>query len=362
MPARSRERGLIVARLTLTDFRSYPTLDLGLPPGLVLAVGANGAGKTNLLEAVHVATQGVSPRTRDDANLARFGCDRYAAGVEGESDRGPTAIEVRWHAGEGKRVRVNNAPLTSLDRLRSDTATLVFTPDRLAVVKAGPAVRRFYIDRVIGRTHPARATLPTEYASTLAQRNAALRRFGEGVVGIDAVGPWTERLVEAGAALVSARLATIEALTPPFAERAGELGLADARLRYEPSRPTTDELEARLARDVRRGTTSVGPHLDEIRILAGDRELRSHGSQGEQRVAVLALLLAEAELLAETRRVRPLLLLDDVLSELDGDRRSALVERLRVNGQVLVTATARGALPGDADATIAVTPGVARVA
>ena len=324
-------------------------------------MGSNGAGKTNLLEAVHVATQGISPRTRDDANLARFGCDRYAAGIEGEGDDGPTAIDVRWHAGEGKRVRVNNAPLQSFERLRSDTATLVFTPDRLAVVKAGPSVRRLYIDRVIGRSRPARAALPADYATALAQRNAALRRVSEGVAAIDAVEPWTARLVEAGAALTSARGTALEALTPSFAERAGELGLADAALRYEPSRATIEELEARLPRDVQRSTTSAGPHLDEIRILAGDRELRSYGSQGEQRVAVLALLLAEAELLAETRRVRPLLLLDDVLSELDGDRRSALVSRLRVDGQVLVTATARGALPGGADATLVVTPGSARV-
>ncbi len=327
----------------------------------MLAVGPNGAGKTNLLEAVHVATQGISPRTRDDANLARFGSDRFVAGIEGEGDAGPTAIEVRWQAGEGKSVRVNGVPAQSLERLRSDTATLVFTPDRLAVVKAGPAVRRLYVDRVLARTHPARATLPADYSTTLGQRNAALRRVAEGAAGLDAVEPWTARLVEAGAALTSARATTIEALRSPFAERAADLGLDGALLGYQPSRTEADVLEARLARDVRRGTTSAGPHLDEIRISAGARELRSHGSQGEQRVAVLALLLAEAELLAETRRAQPLLLLDDVLSELDGDRRSSLAERLRTGGQVLVTATTRAALPGDVDATLVVSPGLARV-
>ncbi len=309
-----------------------------------------------------MATQGISPRTRDDANLARFGTRGFTTAIDGEGDDGPTAIEVRWQAGNGKDVRVNGVALRSLDRLRSDTATLVFTPDRLAVVKAGPAVRRLYIDRVLGRTLPARAGLPVEYAATLAQRNAALRRVAEGTIGRDAVEPWTEGLAEAGAALTSARASAIESLAVPFAEQAGELGLADAALRYEPSRVDAAVLEARLARDVGRGATSVGPHLDEIRISAGARELRSHGSQGEQRVAVLALLLAEADLLAENRRVRPLLLLDDVLSELDGDRRAALIERLRAGGQVLVTATARGALPGEAEATIAVSPGSAVVA
>ena len=125
---------------------------------------------------------------------------------------------------------------------------------------------------------------------------------------------------------------------------------------------TADVLEERFTADLERGLTGVGPHHDEVRITAGERELRTHGSQGEQRVAVLALLLAEAELLAERHGVPPLLLLDDVLSELDGDRRAALVERIRGGSQVLVTAAATGALPGQPDQLLEVTPGRVRAA
>jgi DNA replication and repair protein RecF len=320
-------------------------------------VGPNGAGKTNLLEAIHTATQGFSPRTRNDANLARFGSERFRTSVEGESEAGPTAIELLWRAGEGKTTRVNGAAVASTERLRSDAATLVFTPDRLAVVKAGPAVRRAYVDRVVSRLYPARASLHTEYGEALSQRNAALRRIAEGISPREVLIPWDERLATAGAALIEARATAVAALGEGFRGRSGELGLADASLLYEPSPVSAGELELRFARDLRRGATGAGPHLDEVRIRAGDRELRTHGSQGEQRVAVLALLLAEAELLAATRRVPPLLLLDDVLSELDGERRQSLAARLRDGGQVLVTTTARGAFPGDVSAALTVSPG-----
>jgi DNA replication and repair protein RecF len=328
----------------------------------VLAVGPNGAGKTNLLEAIHTATQGVSPRTRNDTNLVRFGSEGFRTAVEGESEAGPTAIELRWRAGEGKTVRVNGAPVASTERLRSDAATLVFTPDRLAVVKAGPAVRRAYVDRVVSRTHPARASLHTEYGEALSQRNAALRRIVEGASPRDVLTPWDERVAAAGTALIEARAAAIAALADGFESRSGELGLEGASLSYEASLVSVAELESRIAQDLRRGATGAGPHLDEVRIRAGNRELRTHGSQGEQRVAVLALLLAEADVLATTRRVPALLLLDDVLSELDGDRRAALAARLSSGGQVLVTTTVRGALPGDVSATLAVSPGRATAA
>jgi DNA replication and repair protein RecF len=158
-----------------------------------------------------------------------------------------------------------------------------------------------------------------------------------------------------GGQLVESRREAVSLLRPPFAERAAELGLPAAELAYEAEAPTVDELEARTARDLERGTTSLGPHLDDIGVLAGERDLRAFGSQGEQRLAVLALLLGEAELLEERRGTRPLLLLDDVLSELDPDRRRVLADRLRASGQALVTSASRNALPGEPAQTVVVT-------
>jgi DNA replication and repair protein RecF len=333
-----------------------------LEPGLVLVVGENGAGKTNLLESLHVGTQGFSPRTRTDAQLIRFG--ERAGRVALRGLRGDSAVELELtvEAGEGKRAKVNGASLRAAEQLRSEVATLVFTPDRLSVVKGGPAVRRAYFDRALGRLTPARAQLATQYAAALAQRNAALRRTAAGFSSRDALTPWTEQVATLGAELVEARGEVLAALAPGFAERADELGLPATRMTYDGEPPTVDALEARLDRDLERGATGLGPHLDDVALTSGTRDLRNFGSQGEQRLTVLALLLAEAELIAERRGFPPLLLLDDVLSELDPNRRRVLAERVQGSGQTLVTATQASSLPVEPSLLLEVTPGLVRAA
>ena len=323
----------------------------------MLAVGPNGVGKTNLLESLHVGTQGFSPRTRADSQLIRFGEQVSRIGVRGTRGTVPIEVELTLEAGAGKRAKLNGAPLRAAEQLRAETATLVFTPDRLGVVKGGPAARRAYFDRALGRLSPARAHLSAEYGGAVAQRNASLRRVAGGYSTREALAPWTEQVAELGSALVAARKETLALLGPPFAERAGELGLAEAELRYDGLPPTTAVLEERLARDLERGVTGIGPHLDDIVITAGSRELRSFGSQGEQRLTVLALLLAEAELLADRRGFPPLLLLDDVLSELDPARRRILAARVASSGQALITATDAAMLPAEPDQLLEVTPG-----
>jgi DNA replication and repair protein RecF len=252
--------------------------------------------------------------------------------------------------------------LSAAEQLRTELAVLVFTPDRLAVVKGGPAVRRAYFDRVLGRLTPARAGLSAEYAAAVAQRNAALRRIAADFSTREALSPWTERVAELGRSLVESRTEAIALLAPGFAERADELGLPAARLAYEGKPPTVAELEATIERDLDRGTTGLGPHLDDVQLLSGTRDLRLFGSQGEQRLTVLALLLAEAQLIADRRGYPPLLLLDDVLSELDPDRRRALASRVAATGQTLVTSTTAGALPADPAQLLEVSHGSVRLA
>ena len=320
----------------------------------MLVTGPNGAGKTNLLESLHVGTQGFSPRTRADVQLVRFGRDAARIALRGDRAGIAVEVEVTLEVGSGKRASVNGARLRAAEQLRSEVATLVFTPDRLVVVKGGPAARRAYFDRVLGRLAPTRAGLSAEYGAAVGQRNAALRRVSLGVSSQDALSPWNEQVSTLGAELVEGRLETVSELQPRFRERAEELGLAGGELSYEAEAPSVSELEARTPRDLERGTTSLGPHLDDVGVLAGGRDLRAFGSQGEQRLAVLALLLGEAELLEERRGVRPLLLLDDVLSELDPDRRRILADRLRASGQALVTSASRNALPGEPAQTVVV--------
>lgn len=323
----------------------------------MLVAGPNGAGKTNLLESLHVGTQGFSPRTRSDAQLVRFGQEIARIAVRGVRGGAPLELEVTLRPREPKRASVNGARLRTAELLRGEVATLVFTPDRLVVVKGAPAARRSYFDRVLGRLAPVQAALPAEYGAAVGQRNAALRRIATGLSSREALAPWSERVIELGARLVGARREVAAALGPLFAERAGELGFEAATIRYEAESVRPEELEARFERDLERGQTGLGPHLDDFGLLAGARDLRTFGSQGEQRLAVLALLLAEAELIAQRRGTPPLLLLDDVLSELDPERREILARRIRSFGQALVTTTSRAALPLEPDQLLEVAAG-----
>ncbi len=307
-----------------------------------------------------MGTQGFSPRTRNDAQLIRFGATAGRIAVKGHRGAVGTELAVVLETGVGKRATMNGAELRSTEQLRAETATLVFTPDRLGIVKGGPAARRAYFDRALGRLSPARAQLPADYGAAVAQRNASLRRVAAGFSTRDALAPWTEQVASLGSSLVAARREVLALLAPPFAERAGELGLDDAELRYDGAAPAVSALDDRLDRDLERGATGLGPHLDDVVIASGPRELRSFGSQGEQRLAVLALLLAETELIASRQGIPPLLLLDDVLSELDPARRRILAARVARVGQALITATDAAMLPAEPQQLLEVTPGTVR--
>jgi DNA replication and repair protein RecF len=336
---------LIVRQVSLRDFRSYGSLELALEPGVVLITGPNGAGKTNLLEALHVGSQGFSPRTRADARLIRFGAPAARVALSGDEQGSPVETQVDVRGSKGKEVRVNGAALNGTDELRLRLSALAFTPDRLAVVKGGPLVRRAYFDRVLGRLFPARVGLPGDFGRALAQRNAALRRVRAGESSRDAVEPWTQQVAELGDELDRRRNELVGLLSAGFRTKAALLGLADAELEYEERGLTLEELNARFDADVERGTTGVGPHLRDFRVSSGGRDLRGYGSQGEQRSAVLALVVAEGDVVAEKRGAAPLLLLDDVFSELDERRRLALMTSLPTGSQTLVTMTDRSAYP-----------------
>ncbi len=281
------------------------------------------------------------------------------AGTRAEA---PVEVDIVLATGDTRRIGMNGSALRSADELRARLQTLVFTPDRLGVVKGGPSARRAYFDRTLGRLFPSRAQLSGEYAAAVGQRNAALRRVAARASSSDALEPWTERVASLGAELVAARGDALAVLTPSFERTAELLGLTGAALAYEGESVTREELEARLPRDLERGVTGAGPHLHEIRVEAAGRDLRSFGSQGEQRIAVLALVLGEASVIAERTGAPPLVLLDDVLSELDGDRRRALAELISAGGQTVVTTTAAAALPGDPAQSLVVTPGQVRAA
>jgi DNA replication and repair protein RecF len=334
-----------IAAVRGVDFRCYTQVAVDLPPGLVGVVGPNGAGKTALIEMIHFGCLGYSPRTSTEAQVLRFGAELTRVEVRAAVRDGERTVAIGYRPGEPKRVTVDGAAERSVDGLLARFPVLVFTPDRLRLVQGPPALRRAYFDRVLVRLWPAAAATASEYGRRLAQRNHLLRRVRAGAAGEDALEPWDAMLAEAGDALSAARGRLCTRLAGPFAERLEHLGgrPGPAALRYQPNVPPGASLAAALAerrrRDIERAVTGAGPHLDEFGLYEGDRELRLYGSQGEQRRALLALLLAEADLLAAERDEPPLLLLDDVTGELDAERRGLLLDAVAGFDQVIVTTT-----------------------
>ena len=345
-----------VKRIQLRDFRNYEAADVGLADGLTVVVGANGAGKTNLLEAVYFGCTARSPRTSNERELVRRGGDGVARVVlDVAGDDGEHRIEVGFQPGEAKHLRVDDSPVESMSAVEARPLVSVFLPERLELVKGAPAARRAHLDQVVAALWPSRAETRSAYSRALAQRNALVARIRAGAAGAAALDAWDAQLAQHGIRLMADRRETVDALRPLFADLALQLGLPrEAELRYRPRSDAGDteglaaELAERRAADLERGFTAHGPHRDELQLLLAGMGLRAYGSQGQQRTALLALLFAERALLAERRARPPLMLLDDVMSELDGERRELLAGLLRSGGQAVITTTEPDHVPGTA--------------
>ncbi|MCW3015586.1 MAG: recF [Solirubrobacterales bacterium] len=358
---------MIVTRFSLRDFRTYDRVQVPLGPGLTVVHGRNGAGKTNLLEGLYFGCTARSCRTSNEREVLRFDATAARVEVEGEDRDGHHTLAVGFQPGEDKRIKVDGVPVARLLDASVRPLVSVFLPERLELVKGPPALRRSHLDAVITALWPSRTANRTSYRQALAQRNALLGRVRSGRSGRSALAAWDLELARHGIALRNDRAQTVDLLQAPFAEVARELGLAGTpELRYRPrcqaQAPAefAAELAERLDGDLERGFTGHGPHRDDVALLRDGRELRVYGSQGEQRLGLLALLLAERDVLTAERGAPPLLLLDDVMSELDADRRALLVARIAKAGQSLVTTTDLAHVPGADGASVmrlSVTPG-----
>jgi DNA replication and repair protein RecF len=345
-----------VERIQLRDFRNYEAAEVELGAGLTVVAGANGAGKTNLLEAVYFGCMARSPRTSNERELVRRGGDGVARVVlELAGDDGEHRIEVGFQPGEAKHLRVDGSPVDGLAAVEARPLVSVFLPERLELVKGAPAARRAHLDQVIAALWPGRAETRRSYSRALAQRNALVARIRAGSAGPAALDTWDAELARHGIRLMADREEAVAALRPLFADLAAQLGLpGGAELRYRPRSAASDaeglaaELAERRSADLERGFTAHGPHRDELQMLLDALPLRAYGSQGQQRAALLALLFAERALLAERRARPPLMLLDDVMSELDTERRELLAGLLRSGGQAVVTTTEPEHVPGTA--------------
>ena len=338
---------MVLARtLRLRDVRSYQEEELELGPVLTVIHGSNGAGKTNLLEALYFACTGRSCRTSNGREFVRFGQSTARVELEIEDDDELHRLAIGFEPGSPRRVTSDGGPVERLGDVPYRPLACVFLPDDLELVKGSPGVRRDHLDRLVAGLWPARAGARSAYSKALAQRNALLARIRAGQADREALATWDLELGRHAVALRETRLEALESIAPTAAEISGDLGLPGGlELRYRPRGAATNaeefagELAERIDSDLQRGFTGHGPHRDELLMEREGRELRSYGSQGEQRLALLAILLAEREALAESRGRPPLLLLDDVMSELDASRRELLVDRVTRSGQTVITTT-----------------------
>lgn len=348
-----------VSSVHLRDFRTYARAEARIGPGLTVVHGPNGAGKSNLLEALYFGCTGHSQRTRNERELLRFGA-RAGRVLVRLGDRGRDhELAVGFEPGAAKRMTVDGAPVERMTAVEQRPLVSVFSPDRLDLIKGAPSPRRAHLDQLVAALWPVRAAARREYARALAQRNALIAAIRASRASRETLASWDAELARHALALREDRAQLVAGLAPPFTRCAGQLGLSgECELRYRPrsraedEQAFVDELRERLPRDLQRGFSTHGPHRDELSFVRDGRELRTYGSQGEQRLALLALLLAERELLAGERDRMPLMLLDDVMSELDGARRELLAGELRRGGQSLIATTDLAHVPGAAAADV----------
>jgi DNA replication and repair protein RecF len=348
--SRIRRPRLRLRRLQLRNHRNYAQLDLSPGPGVNVFVGENGQGKTNLLEAVAMLALSSSPRARRELELVGplIPASRIEAEVESQGKTVEVAISLYVDGERTRRVvEVDGSKRRAYD-LPGHLRVTLFWPDDLGLVKAGPELRRRFLNQMLVQVEPGYARALSGLRRVLEQRNSLLKRMaageGEGDSELDA---WDKELVDVAGEIVRARTRAVEELGPEAARCHAEIGHGE-RLEMSYEGPPDDLAEAVhncRGEDLRRGSTSLGPHRDDLKLLLDGKEARAYGSQGQQRTAVVSLKLAEAALVTRRTGERPVLLLDDVLSELDGERRLALLKQVAAGGQVVITSVETGPFP-----------------
>lgn len=346
-----------VDRLVVTGFRSYDELVLDPPPGPQILYGANAAGKTNLVEALVVLARGASHRAVDTELPAWSGeLARLEARVSHGLGRGPDVLEVviprpAPGAPARKRIRINGVPRRA-PALGQAFRIVLFAPEEMLLVVGSPALRRAALDGLATARAPGHGRALATYGRALAQRNSLLRAIREGTAGRDQLPYWDGLLVDEGGAVVAGRMAALADLGEPLAAAHAEIAPGEGRLamayvtnaQAEASESPAEAIRRRLAetadKELWNGATLVGPHRDDIVFRLDDRPLAAFASRGQQRTAILALKLAEVHLLTSPDGEPPLLLLDDVFSELDPLRRAHLVRRIQALPQAFITTTA----------------------
>ncbi len=334
--------------LRLVNFRNYADGTVLLGPGLNVIVGDNAQGKTNLLEAVSFAVTGSSPRTPKENEVVRWSADfaRTEARIALNGSADERKVAIGYAPGQKKRITVDGAPEPSLTNYAAGAAgarVVTFFPDDIRVVKGAPSDRREFLDALLSSLRPAYARAAGEYAKAVQQRNQLLRRIRDGFSSERTLATWDRKVVDLGRTVLEGREAAVPVLDEHFKSSLRALyGSEKAAIRYSYTSTLEDYSEALReahSADIERGTTSVGPHRDDFEVSLGGVDLTTFGSQGQQRLATLALKFAARDFVRGVVGEDPILLFDDVMSELDERRREFLAGYFLESTQALITTT-----------------------
>lgn len=334
-----------ITGLNLVNIRSYEERAFTFSPYTTVIYGPNGAGKTNIVEALYIGTMGMSHRTTNLKDVLRFGASTSSITIDFTKHGTPHTIVIGLSETGRKEIRLNSNRITQKE-LIGTLNTVIFSPEDLDLIKGTPGARRRFLDGEISQTSAQYYQQLSMYTKALKQRNRILQE-GAGRLDLE---DWDEQIASLGAKIVKRRLEALKKLNMLMVLMNRKLtgGLEDLKAVY--SQPYTDTLcdtkegfmallEAHREQDRRRGHTSVGPHRDDLLFMAGSMDLKRFGSQGQQRTAILSVKLSELEFIKSEVGEYPVLLLDDVLSELDEDRRQNLLKFIHKRVQTFITTT-----------------------
>lgn len=346
---------MFVKKLLLQNFRNYSNLQIDFDSEFNIIYGDNAQGKTNIIEALFLCAVGRSHRTSKDIELVRKGETGYYVKVEFEKDIGESLVEVAYSREEKKKIRINEIPAKKIGNLMGHLNIVIFSPEDLFIIKEGPSERRRFLDITLSQLKPSYFYDLQQYSKILAQRNMLLREISikkELIVTLDV---WNHHLVKTGSRIMRARKEFIERMDKNAAERHSRLtnGSENLKITYVPSIESQNmydikeienafqkKLEASTSSEIKKCTTLHGPQRDDYDIILNGMSTKQYGSQGQQRTSVLSMKLSEIDIMKEDTGENPVLLLDDVLSELDAKRQEYLFKN--IDGiQTFITCTDR---------------------
>ena len=328
---------MIITQLQLRQYRSYEACALAPCEGVNVLLGDNGQGKTNVLEALYLCCTGRSHRTRQDRELIRWGADFASVKAEAQRRDGSHQVEILLPSLGRRKLKIAGQEVSRSGELMGHVTGVLFSPEDLRTVKDGPAERRRFVDMALSQLRPAYYYALQRYARALKQRGEVLKAASAQPGLLQTLDSWDEQLATAGAELMHQRRSYISKLNEVAGETHREISDGSERLeiRYAPSVTMGDDVQANLdalfaarEQDLRRMTTSVGAHRDDVALMIDGRDVRAYGSQGQQRTAALAMRLAELAVMHDELGEWPMLMLHDVMSELDPSRRRQLIKRL----------------------------------